>query len=72
MARIRSMKPEFRRSRTVTSWPRDVRLTWALLWGYLDDEGRGEDDMALREGRHASPETSDVTEDEARRLALWS
>lgn len=47
MARIRSIKPEVRRSRTVTSWPRDVRLTWVFLWGYLDDEGRGEDDLQL-------------------------
>lgn len=47
MARIRSIKPEVRRSRTVTSWPRDVRLAWVYLWGYLDDEGRGIDDMRL-------------------------
>jgi hypothetical protein len=62
MARIRSMKPEFRRSRTVTSWPRDVRLTWALLWGYLDDEGRGEDDLPLLKA-DMFPRDKDVTED---------
>lgn len=43
MARIRSVKPETRSSRTVTAWPRDVRLFFMLLWGYLDDKGRGID-----------------------------
>jgi hypothetical protein len=43
LARIRSVKPEARSSRTVTSWPRDVRLFFMLLWGYLDDKGRGID-----------------------------
>ena len=47
MARIRSIKPEFRTSLTVTSWPRDVRLFFALLWGYLDDYGRGVDEPRL-------------------------
>jgi len=47
MARIRSLKPEFRTSLTVTSWPRDVRLFFALLWGYLDDAGRGVDEPRL-------------------------
>lgn len=47
MARIRSMKPEFRTSLTVTSWPRDVRLFFSLLWGYCDDHGRGVDEPRL-------------------------
>lgn len=47
MARIRSVKPEIRRSLTVAEWPREVRLTWIYLWMYLDDEGRGLDDMRL-------------------------
>jgi hypothetical protein len=47
MARIRSIKPEFRTSQTVTQWPREVRLFWALLWGYLDDHGYGLDDPKL-------------------------
>jgi len=47
VARIRSIKPEFRDSLTVTSWPRDVRLFFVLLWGYLDDEGRGVDEPRL-------------------------
>lgn len=47
MARIRSIKPEIRRSLTVAEWPMPVRLAWIYLWGYLDDDGRGHDDMRL-------------------------
>lgn len=43
MARIRSVKPELRTSRTVAQWPREVRYFFVLLWGYLDDKGRGID-----------------------------
>ena len=47
MARIRAVKPEVRRSLTVAAWPFEVRLAWIYLWNYLDDEGRGLDDMRL-------------------------
>lgn len=47
MARIRSIKPELRTSLTVAEWPREVRYFWVLLWGYLDDHGRGVDDARL-------------------------
>jgi hypothetical protein len=47
MARIRSIKPELRTSITVTAWPMDVRYFFVLLWGYLDDYGRGVDDELL-------------------------
>jgi len=47
VARIRSAKPELRRDLTVAEWPREVRYAWVLLWGYLDDHGRGHDDMRL-------------------------
>jgi hypothetical protein len=43
MARIRSVKPEIRESAIVASWPFEVRYFWILLWGYLDDWGRGLD-----------------------------
>lgn len=43
MARIRSVKPSLRTSRTVQQWPYQVRYFWVLLWGYLDDLGRGLD-----------------------------
>ncbi len=67
MARIRSIKPEVRRSLTVTSWPREIRLTWIYLWCYLDDEGRGEDDLALLKAE-MYPRDRDVT---AKRLDNW-
>lgn len=47
MARIRSIKPELRTSITVSTWPMDVRYFFVLLWGYLDDYGRGVDDELL-------------------------
>ena len=47
MARIRSIKPEMRTSITVSLWPREVRYFFILLWGYLDDYGRGVDDELL-------------------------
>ncbi|MEU0783468.1 hypothetical protein ABZ341_18080 [Streptomyces sp. NPDC006173] len=47
MARIRSIKPELRTSITVSLWPREVRYFFILIWGYLDDYGRGVDDELL-------------------------
>ncbi len=47
MARIRSVKPEMRRSLVVSGWPYAVRWTFVGLPGYLDDEGRGHDDTRL-------------------------
>lgn len=47
MARIRSIKPEIRMSETVNSWPVEVRYFWIMLWGYVDDHGRGRDNAKL-------------------------
>ena len=47
MARIRTIKPEARKSFTLASWPREVRLAWHYLSMYLDDKGRGIDDVRL-------------------------
>lgn len=47
MARIRSVKPELRTSLTAAEWPREARYFWVLLWGYLDDHGRGVDEPRL-------------------------
>jgi hypothetical protein len=47
MARIRAIKPELRTSLTVSAWPMPVRYFFVLLWGYLDDHGRGVDDGLL-------------------------
>jgi hypothetical protein len=43
VARIRSVKPSLRTSQVVAAWPIEVRYFWVLLWGYLDDLGRGLD-----------------------------
>lgn len=43
MARIRSVSPDLRTSETAAAWPREARYAWVLLWGYLDDYGRGLD-----------------------------
>lgn len=47
MARIRSLKPGFCKSLDVAELPRVVRLHWAMLWTYADDEGRGLDHPSL-------------------------
>lgn len=67
MARIRSVKPELRRDLTVADWPRDCRYAWVLLWGYLDDHGRGLDDLRLLVA-DLFPLDRDVTE---RKLDGW-
>lgn len=43
MARMRVIKPGMRTSDLVASWPIEQRYFFAMLWGYLDDEGRGLD-----------------------------
>ena len=47
MARIRTIKPSFFTSLTVTQLPRDARLTFAGLLTYCDDAGRGVDEPRL-------------------------
>jgi hypothetical protein len=47
VARIRSIKPEIRMSETVNSWPVEVRYFWIMLWGYVDDYGKGRDNAKL-------------------------
>jgi hypothetical protein len=72
MARIRSIKPELRTSLTVAAWPREVRYAWVLLWGYLDDHGRGRDDIRLIVA-DLFPLDRDVTEKKmAKWLDLWA
>lgn len=62
MARIRSIKPELRTSITVSVWPREVRYFFVLLWGYLDDYGRGVDDEMLI-ASDCFPRDRDITPD---------
>ncbi len=47
MAKIRMIKTEVRTSEKVASWPLEVRYFWILLWGYVDDHGKGKDNALL-------------------------
>ena len=47
MARIRTIKPAIFSSETVCAWPVPVRWTFAGLFTYLDDAGRGRDEPRL-------------------------
>ena len=47
MAKTRMMKPDLRWSEKVASWPIPVRYFWTLLWGYVDDHGKGKDNPLL-------------------------
>jgi hypothetical protein len=47
MARKRMLSPEFFSSAPVNRLPIPAAMTFAGLWCYLDDFGRGEDDAAL-------------------------
>ena len=47
MARIRTIKPSFFRSPTITSLPISTRLTFIGLWISVDDAGRCVDDARL-------------------------
>lgn len=47
MARIRTIKPEFFTSLTITGLPVECRLTFIGLWTHVDDEGRCIDNAGL-------------------------
>lgn len=47
MARARMIRAELRTSDKVASWPLDVRYFFVLLWGYVDDHGKGKDNPRL-------------------------
>ena len=47
MARIRTIKPSLYSSLTVCRWPVPVRWTFAGLFTYVDDDGRGRDETRL-------------------------
>lgn len=47
MARIRTIKPEFFRSKTVSRLTAEERMTFVGLWCHVDDEGRCELDLEL-------------------------
>lgn len=50
MGRMRTMKPEFFRSRSLGKLPRDARLLFAGLWTESDDHGNGVADGRLLKG----------------------
>jgi len=47
MARIRTIKPGLFRSETVCAWKPEIRWTFAGLFTYMDDKGRGLDNPRL-------------------------
>jgi hypothetical protein len=56
------IKPELRTSEKVASWPLEVRYFWVLLWGYVDDYGRGKDQSKLIKA-DCFPLDEDITSD---------
>ena len=62
MARIRSIKPDAFESDTLSQVPRGVRWTFAGLWTYCDDDGRGRDNLRLIQAA-LYPLDADVTLD---------
>lgn len=50
MGRIRTLKPEFFTSRSLSKVSRDARLTFAGLWTQADDHGRGVADTRIIKG----------------------
>ena len=50
MGRMRTMKPEFFRSRSLAKLPREARMTFAGLWTEADDFGNGIADERLLKG----------------------
>src|SRR5881396_1271344 len=47
MPRIRTIKPDFFTSDTVSALPLRARLTWIGLWTHCDDYGRCRDNVRL-------------------------
>jgi hypothetical protein len=47
MAKTRMLKHDLRTSEKVATWPIEIRYFWALLWGYVDDHGKGKDNPLL-------------------------
>lgn len=50
MARIRSIKPTFFRSRSVKKLTDKAKLVWIGLWNVADDEGRVADELGILTG----------------------
>lgn len=68
MARIRSIKPEFWSSESITSLHREARLVYIGLWCFADDEGRFRAQLGVLAGQ-LFPEDDDGREVIERALA---
>jgi len=56
------LKHDLRTSEKVASWPIPVRYFWVLLWGYVDDHGKGRDNPLLIKA-DCFPLDTDITGD---------
>lgn len=64
------VKPDLRTSEKVASWPYLLRYFWVLLWGYVDDHGKGRDNPLLVKA-DCFPLDADITGEVVDRL-LWA
>lgn len=71
MARIRSIKPEFWSSESITNLSREARLVYIGLWCFADDEGRFRAQIGVLAGQ-LFPEDDDGREVVERALAELS
>jgi len=62
MAKTRMLKNDLRTSEKVASWPVELRYFWVLLWGYVDDHGKGRDNPLLVKA-DCFPLDPDITHD---------
>lgn len=67
MAKTRMLKHDLRTSEKVASWPIPLRYFWVLLWGYVDDHGKGKDNPQLIKA-DCFPLDDDVTADQ---IDVW-
>lgn len=63
MARIRTIKPDAFLSESLSEVPRGARWTFAGLWTYVDDDGRGRADVRLIKAALYPLDEATTTED---------
>ena len=66
MAKSRMVSADIRTDEEVNSWPIELRYFWVMLWGYVDDFGRGRYNPRLVKA-DAFPLDDDVTADRVER-----
>lgn len=67
MAKTRMLKHDLRTSEKVAFWPIPLRYFWVLLWGYVDDHGKGKDNPQLIKA-DCFPLDDEITADQ---LDVW-